>query len=580
MMDDERDTSNLKNMVLAIGICLIILVVWNYLAVEMGWVEKPTQQTAQQAGEAGSAGDARSAADSASSAFPAGMPGDPTSPVVSAAPAAPEAPAAPGTLLTVETPLYKAVLTSNGTLREFLLKQYRRDVDPEAPPMNLIGRQAAAQGSLGFLLNGLPTWTNTSWSVEGGDLNLSGQETGRLRFIGEAEGVRIRRELTFSADNYLIEERTGLLSPDGRNVKTAFTFTSGSMTEPTQSMLSTLQHLVFGGDEPEATESQYNITRVAWAQDNSFSEETPGSDLTAGKLVLGNISWMSVMNNYFMGAVSTEDAANSSAKGKLTNGLYSVVLGKTGVQLEAGRELPLECTYFIGPKERNALKAAPNGLADALDYGMFSVIARPLVALLQFFNAYVHNYGIAIILMTIVIKALFWPLSQKSYKSMQQMKKLQPMMLKIREKYGHDKEALNRETMQLYKTYKVNPAGGCLPIVVQIPVFFGLYQALLNSIELRHSPFITHLPFTDMPWLVDLSSQDPFMITPLVMGASMFVQQKMSPPSADPTQAKIMMFLPLIFTVLFINFPAGLVVYWLTNNVISIFQQWLQLRKA
>ena len=163
---------------------------------------------------------------------------------------------------------------------------------------------------------------------------------------------------------------------------------------------------------------------------------------------------------------------------------------------------------------------------------------------------------------------------------MEQMKKLQPMMKKLREKHKDDKEALNKEMMQLYKTYKVNPAGGCLPIVVQIPVFIGLYQALLNSIELRHASFIEYLPFTHITWLADLSAADPFYITPLLMGASMFLQQRLTPAAGDPTQQKVMMFMPVIFTVMFINFPAGLVIYWLCNNILSIGQQWWMLRKA
>ena len=193
---------------------------------------------------------------------------------------------------------------------------------------------------------------------------------------------------------------------------------------------------------------------------------------------------------------------------------------------------------------------------------------------------FVGNYGVAIIILTIIIKALFWPLSQKSYKSMEQMKKLQPMMTKIREKYADDREKMNAEIMQLYKTYKVNPAGGCVPMLLQIPVFFALYQALLGAIELRHAAFIPHLPFTDMVWLADLSAKDPYYITPLIMGATMFLQQRLSPPMGDPMQAKIMMFMPVVFTFLFLNFPSGLVLYWLVNNVLSIAQQWLMVRKA
>lgn len=163
---------------------------------------------------------------------------------------------------------------------------------------------------------------------------------------------------------------------------------------------------------------------------------------------------------------------------------------------------------------------------------------------------------------------------------MEQMKKLQPLMAKVREKYADDREKMNAEIMALYKTYKVNPAGGCLPMLVQIPVFFGLYQALLHSIQLRHASFIEYLPFTDMVWLADLSAKDPYYITPLVMGASMFLQQRLAPPAGDPTQAKVMMFMPVIFTFMFLGFPSGLVIYWLCNNVLSIGQQWMTLRKV
>ena len=225
-----------------------------------------------------------------------------------------------------------------------------------------------------------------------------------------------------------------------------------------------------------------------------------------------------------------------------------------------GGEVPVAVNWWFGPKDRTMLATAPDHLSQAVNFGMFSIIARPLLTILAFFHSFVGNWGIAILMLTFCIRVVFWPLSQKSFKSMEQMKKLQPMMKKLREKHKDDKEALNKEMMQLYKTYKVNPAGGCLPIVVQIPVFIGLYQALLNSIELRHASFIEYLPFTHITWLADLSAADPFYITPLLMGASMFLQQRLTPAAGDPTQQKVMMFMPVIFTVMFINFPAGLVI--------------------
>jgi len=194
------------------------------------------------------------------------------------------------------------------------------------------------------------------------------------------------------------------------------------------------------------------------------------------------------------------------------------------------------------------------------------MISRPLLVILKVFNRFLHNWGLAIILLTILIKILFYPLTHKSYKSMKQMQELQPLINKLRQKYKNDREALNREMMQLYRARKINPFGGCLPMLLQIPVFFGLYRVLLYSVELRNSPFFL--------WITDLSAKDPLYITPILMGASMFLQQKMTPTTADPAQAKLMMFMPIIFTVMFLNFPSGLVIYWLMNNILSIGQQY------
>jgi YidC/Oxa1 family membrane protein insertase len=213
-------------------------------------------------------------------------------------------------------------------------------------------------------------------------------------------------------------------------------------------------------------------------------------------------------------------------------------------------------------------------LQEVVNYGFFNVIAQPLAWFLNAIYGVTGNYGISIILLTTCIKAAFWPLSARSFKSMQRMKELQPKMQRLKERYGKDKERLNSEVMQLYKTHKANPMGGCLPMVVQIPFFFALYRILLSSIELRHAPFFW--------WIQDLSAKDPYYITPLLMGASMFLQQRMTPATAgNEAQMKMMMYgMPVVFTFLFLNFPSGLVVYWLVNNVLSIAQQGLMLRKA
>jgi YidC/Oxa1 family membrane protein insertase len=240
--------------------------------------------------------------------------------------------------------------------------------------------------------------------------------------------------------------------------------------------------------------------------------------------------------------------------------------------LRPGETVTLDYLLYFGPKDLDILKAVDHQLARAIDFGFFAPIARPLLHVLKFFYSFIGNYGVAIILLTAIIKALFWPLTQKSYSSMKAMQKLQPEMLRIKEKYKNDRERLNRETMELYKTNRVNPLGGCLPMLVQIPVFFALYKVLLDAIELRHAPFAL--------WLTDLSAKDPYYVTPIVMGATMFIQQKMTPTNMDPVQAKMFMIMPIVFTFLFLNFPSGLVIYWLVNNVLTIAQQFFINRKA
>jgi YidC/Oxa1 family membrane protein insertase len=220
---------------------------------------------------------------------------------------------------------------------------------------------------------------------------------------------------------------------------------------------------------------------------------------------------------------------------------------------------------FIGPKDIDILKAQGSSLEQSLDLGWFTVLAKPMLHTLKFFYTYIPNYGVGIIFITIILKIIFFPLTHKSYKSMKEMGKLQPKMAALKEKYKNDRDAMNRAVMELYRDHKVNPLGGCLPMLVQIPVFFALYKALMFSIELRHAPF--------MLWITDLSDKDPYYVTPIIMGATMFIQQKMTPSTMDEMQQKIMLALPVVFTFMFLNFPSGLVLYWLVNNILTIGQQ-------
>jgi YidC/Oxa1 family membrane protein insertase len=220
----------------------------------------------------------------------------------------------------------------------------------------------------------------------------------------------------------------------------------------------------------------------------------------------------------------------------------------------------------VGPKLQNDLKEIATGLDLTVDYGWLTILAKPIFWLLSKIHALLGNWGWAILVLTLIIKLAFFKLSATSYRSMANMRKMTPRMQALKDRYGDDKQRLNQAMMDLYKKEKINPLGGCLPILVQIPVFIALYWVLLEAVELRQAPFIL--------WITDLSIKDPYYVLPLIMGASMFVQQKLNPAPPDPMQAKIMMSLPFVFTIFFAFFPAGLVLYWVANNLLSIAQQW------
>ncbi|MHC1713861.1 MAG: membrane protein insertase YidC [Solidesulfovibrio sp.] len=526
-----------KRVILAVVLSLAILVGWNFLFPAKPPVPSTSTQTQQQA---------------------------PAAPeTVATAPKAETLPAfapTPGKKVTVETPLYTAVFNaSGGVLEAFSLKQYHQTIEPNAPLVALVNAKSQVKAPLGLIFNGTPTWQNVEWSVEGNDLNLNGDSAGALVFTGRLGDTIIKRALTFSGGSYLIDEKLSLSNTSGTPVRGRLSMT-------------------LAVDRLSAADDSYNPTQAAFYDTSGlelFSSEKKLAEGVADEKV---VQWGAIMSNYFLvGVIPESDALHGKAK--IEDGVFRVAIDKDGIEIPAGGRADMGISYYLGPKAPKYLEMAPHNLIAAIDYGWFDFIAKPLLKLLHFFYDYVGNYGVAIILLTILIKAIFWPLSHKSYKSMEQMKKLQPLLAQLREKHKGDRQKMNEEMMQLYKTYKVNPAGGCLPMVVQIPVFFGLYQALLHSIELRHAAFITHVPFTNLIWLADLSAKDPFYVTPLIMGATMFLQQKMTPAPGDPTQAKIMLLMPVVFTFMFLNFPSGLVVYWLVNNVISIAQQWWMLNK-
>lgn len=289
-----------------------------------------------------------------------------------------------------------------------------------------------------------------------------------------------------------------------------------------------------------------------------------GREITAG--------WASMIQHYFLGAwIPKKDQPNFYYTKNPAEDRY--VLGMVSPEMTAapGQSATFTTQLYLGPKVQDVLEDLAEGLELTVDYGWLTVIAKPLFWLLRFIHDLVHNWGVAILLLTLLIKLAFYKLSEASYRSMAHMRRVQPKLVALKERYGDDRQRMSQAMMELYKKEKINPFGGCLPILVQIPVFIALYWVLLESVELRQAPFVL--------WIKDLSTKDPYYILPLLMGVSMFVQQKLNPPPPDPVQAKVLMALPFIFTAFFAFFPAGLVLYWLANSVLSIAQQWYIMRR-
>jgi YidC/Oxa1 family membrane protein insertase len=469
--------------------------------------------------------------------------------------------------ITVETDLYIAVFSGSGPLiRSFKLKKYRSTLEKSAPLKELIHviNKDGCGFNLAFSGKNIPNINWATYKVNRKEIAIRpGDQPKELIYTRESpEGIEIQTRFIFYADNYKID-----LSVDVNN-RSEYTIDDALSLN--------LFHL------PTKAKKGYGAFEgMALLLDDKLKEVKVGK--LKDKQFLGQISWIAREEPYFLAAIIDEKSRKSTAKSSiLLDDEIKISYITPSLNLRQGRKTTEKFTLYFGPRDLYILKALNKKLEKAINFGWFDIIAKPLLVTLRFFNKYLFNYGLSIILLTIIIKILFWPLTHKSYQSMKEMRKLQPMMAKIREKYKGNKQEMQKQLMGLYKTYKINPMGGCLPMIVQIPVFFALFRVLPNSIELRHAPFVL--------WIKDLSAPDrlfslpfqiPFMAPPygipvltLIMGASMFLQQKMTPTTGDPTQAKMMMLLPIVFTFMFINFPSGLVLYWLVNNVLSIAQQY------
>ncbi len=586
--------SDQQNTILAIVLSIVVIVAFEffYFGPQREALERYTaqQEAAQQeaAIQAGTAPARPSAGDAPS--LPGAAPSLP-----GAAPSLPGSSVGPGVsrdeVLTetarieVRSPrLMGSISLEGGRIDDIILADYRETIDPESPRITLLSPQGSTDAyfaEFGWIgPEGAMPDRDTVWRADG-DL-LTPEKPVTLSW-DNGEGLVFTRRIALD-ENYLftITQRVENRSMAAVEVL-PYSLINRSNTPETLGFY-ILHEGLLGVFDGTLTEIDYD----------DLQEEPQGTESyqTTG-------GWIGITDKYWLIALLPDQSVQINARFIYTNSdgvdKYQVDTLRAAMIVPAGGAIEITDRVFVGAKEVRLLDAyaEAHGIVNfdlAVDFGWFYFITKPIFFALSYFNGWIGNYGLAILMLTVLIKAAFFPLANKSYKSMSKMKKLQPKITELREKFGEDKAGMQKEMMALYKTEKVNPAAGCLPVIIQIPVFFSLYKVLFVTIEMRHAPFFG--------WIQDLSAPDPtsvfnlFGLIPwappdflnigvwaLLMGGTMWLQQKLNPQPADPTQAKIMMMLPIMFTFILARFPAGLVIYWCWNNILSIAQQWIIMRK-
>ena len=371
--------------------------------------------------------------------------------------------------------------------------------------------------------------------------------------------------LIWKGDNGVVVTKKYHFKPDSYIVEVDYLISNNSNTDQIVSSYTQLSH----GSEEESgggfMMGMQNFSGGATYNDEEIFEKIDFEDFDSSPKTTSIGGWAAMIQHYFFAAWIPNDDEKHTYSTKSSRGKYLLTTVNPSSKIAAGTTASLgKNQLYIGPKEHVRLELLAPGLDKTVDYGWLFIIAKPVAIFLHWIYSFIGNWALSIIVLTLIIKLAFYKLSEKSFRSMAGMKKLAPRLQKIKETYKDDKQKIGKKTMELYKSEKINPAAGCLPILVQIPVFISIYWVLIEMVELRQTPFL---------YLPDLSMKDPYFILPLIMGASMWFQQRLNPPPADPIQAKIMMMLPVVFTVFFLWFPSGLVLYWVTNNVLSITQQ-------
>jgi YidC/Oxa1 family membrane protein insertase len=496
--------------------------------------------------------------------------------------------------VSVETQNYWAILTSDeAALKHFKLKQYedrvqpspitiklsrfvrgllgKKEVEKEKKPKPLDLVNTEDEEGLPLKSTIYPSDSRGGWEVEENQLRLLNTgEKGEITFIKDlGNGLKIFKRYGFTAEKNTLALEVEVQNHSSKEA--AFQLGIDWIGRVELEKLADEENKDYG--------LKYVFMKDQKIEKKTFGSSgssgcTPGCGSPKRKIEpfeissQGDIRWYAFEGEYFAAllisppseknaTLTVQGDANNLMKAKLTTALISLPPAQ-------GIKIPYQ--VYIGPKDAKYLKTLDVSAEKLVDFGFFSIIAKPLLWFLNLTHSFTNNYGIDIIIISILIKIIFLPLTQISMKSMKEMQKVQPEMNRLKEQYKNDKARLQQEIMLLYKRRKINPMSGCLPMLIQIPVFFALYNALQNAIEMRHAPFFL--------WIRDLSAKDPLYISPLIMGASMVIQQKMTPTAADPSQAKMFMLMPIMFTFLFLNFPSGLVLYWLVNNVLSIAHQY------
>ena len=453
--------------------------------------------------------------------------------------------------ITVDTDLYSAVFsTEGGGLKKFVLKKYKETAGPQGKDIVLVNESAANRFALLSDSREFGIAPTTVYSTNSGNLQVTNGNKGTLEFsTTTSQGIVFRKIYSFSGDAYRIG-----LTEEVQNI-------GNVQLSGTLHLLQTSRVIV-----DAKKQGRYEVYGPSTLAEDKVRTDKLDDLLKTPAQYGKDVVWSAFADKYFIDGILGEKGSIASVR--LSRSAADAIqreIVSPSLVVAPGQRGAVNYSVYYGPKDLEILKLQGSRFEEAIDYGWFAPIAKPLIASLKFLYTYTGNYGIAIIIITFLLKLVFFPLTHKSYKSMKDMQKLQPKMTELKEKFKNDRDAMNKAVMELYKTHKVNPLGGCLPMLVQIPVFFGLYRALMCSIELRHAPFYL--------WITDLSAKDPYYVTPIIMGATMFIQQKMTPTNMDPIQAKMMLALPVVFTFMFLNFPSGLVIYWLVNNVLTIAQQ-------